>query len=144
MANNYKDLIIELEIHTNFRDSFESIRKYWIKQMNKGCPRDLKPQDYSNLDMPRGSSNDMTLDRIVKYIRHYESLAEVETDIIRLMKENLQRINTLIINGDSLYNKVAYLKYQKDEDGHKKYTLENIAEMLVYSVDRIKQISAQV
>jgi hypothetical protein len=144
MVNNYKELIIELEIHTNLKETFEASRKYWISQMHRGCPRELKPQDYSNLDMPRGSSNDMSLDRIVKNIRYYDSLVEVETDIIRLMQENLDRVNALIVNGDNLYNKVAYLKYQKDEYGRKKYTLEQIAEMLVYGVDRIKQISAQV
>jgi hypothetical protein len=144
MVNNYKELIIELEIHTNLKETFEASRKYWLEQMHKGCPRELKPQDYSNLDMPRGSSNDMSLDRIVKNIRYYDSLVEVETDIIRLMQENLERVNRLIVNGDNLYNKVAYLKYQKDEYGRKKYTLEQIAEMLVYGVDRIKQISAQV
>jgi hypothetical protein len=144
MTNNYKELINELEIHTNLRDNFEAIRQYWIKQMHKGCPRELRPQDYSNLDMPRGSSNDMTLDRIVKTISYYNSLVEVETNIVRRMQENLDRVNTLIVNGDNLYNKVAYLKYQKDEYGRKKYTLVQIAEMLVYGVDRIKQISAQV
>jgi hypothetical protein len=143
MVNNYKELIIELEIHTNLKESFEASYKYWVAQMNKG-PKGIKAQDYSNMDMPKGGSNDITLDRIIKNIRYYESLIEVETDIIRLMQENLQRVNALIVNGDNLYNKVAYLKYQKDEKGDKKYTLEKIAEMLVYSVDRIKQISAKV
>ena len=86
----------------------------------------------------------MTLDRIVKTISYYNSLIEVETNIIMRMQENLNRVNTLIVNGDNLYNKVAYLKYQKDEYGRKKYTLEQIAEMLVYSIQRIKQISQEV
>lgn len=144
MLNNYKELINDLEIHINLRENFEASRQYWIKEMHKGCPKEMGAQNYSNMDMPRGSSNDMTLDRILKHIWHYESLIEVEDEIIRLMQENIDRINKLIINGDNLYNKVAYLKYQKDEFGRKKYTLEQIAEMLVYSIQRIKQISSEV
>lgn len=144
MINNYKELINELEIHTNLRENFEISRQYWIKQMHKGCPKELKAQNYSIMDMPRGGSNSMPLDRILQYIRHYERLIEVEDSIIDLMQKNIDRINELIKQSDNIYNKVAYLKYQKDAYGKRKYTLKQIAEMLVYSEDWIKHISAEV
>lgn len=138
----YKELIMEIEMHKKLRDSFELSLNYWLKKFNKGCPKELSCQQYS--DMPKGSRDDTTLDVIFYNINHFKSLIHTETEIIDSLQKNLDIINENIRNSNNIYDKVAYLKYQKNEYGQKKYTLAQIADMLVYSEDRIKQISAQV
>lgn len=139
----YKELIMELELHNKLRDSFEVSLKYWLRKFDS-TPKDIQGQNYDMLDMPRGSRDDTTLDNIAYNINHYNNLIAIEDEQIEQLKECEEYIIDRIKNSDNLYNKVAYLKYQKDEYGRKKYTLEDIANMLVYGVDRIKQISAEV
>jgi hypothetical protein len=139
----YKDLISELELHEKLRASFEVSLKYWLRQFDS-TPKELRGQDYSMLDMPRGSRDDTTLDRIVYQINHFNNLIVEEDKQIQQLKECEEYIVERIKDSNNIYNKVAYLKYQRDEQGKKRYTLEQIAEMLVYGIDRIKQISSQV
>lgn len=139
----YKELIMELELHNKLRDSFEVSLKYWLRKFDS-TPKDIQGQNYDMLDMPRGSRDDTTLDRVAYNINHYNNLIAYEDEHIEQLKECEEYIIDRIKNSDNLYNKVAYLKYQKDEYGRKKYTLEQIANMLVYSEQRIKEISAKV
>ena len=141
---NYKELIIQLERHTKFKDSFEISVNYWTRLRDKSGPREIKGQCYDNLDMPRASRDDTTLDAIEYNIRHYKGLMDDEIKQIEALQITIDYSNESIRNSDDIYDKVAYLKYQKDEYGRKKYTLEQIANMLVYSEIRIKQISAEV
>lgn len=141
---NYKELIVQLERHIKFRDSFETSLNYWTRLRDKSGPREVKGQSYENLDMPRGSRDDTTLDAIEYNIQHYKGLMEDEIRQIEALQTTIDYSNESIRNSEDIYDKVAYLKYQKDEYGRKKYTLEDIADMLVYGVDRIKQISAEV
>jgi len=141
---NYKLLIMELETHIKLRDGLEVNWKYWTNQFDNSGPREIKGQNYANLDMPRGSSDDSTLDKIVYNMNHFWNLIVMENEYIENMQTNLDGVNAAIKECDNIYSKVAYLKYQKNEDGRKKYTLAQIAEMLGYSEDWIKEVSARV
>lgn len=141
---NYKELIMELELHEKLRDSFETSLKYWTKKFDKGCPKEVSCQNYSIMDMPRGGRDETTLDIIVYNMNHFTNLIHTETEIINRLQKTLDIVNTHIRDSDSIYNKVAYLKYLKNERGQKSYTAEQIADMLGYSVDYIKHISQAV
>lgn len=138
---DYLELIKEIEIHVKFLEGFETSLNYWTRLFEKSGPRDMKGQNYQNLDMPRGSTNDSTLDNIVYNMNHFKDLIHTEVEYIEQLRLCEEYIIERIKDSDKLHNKVAYLKYQKDEFGRKKYTLQNIADMLVYSVDYIKEIS---
>jgi hypothetical protein len=141
---NYKALIMELEAHIKLRDSFEISLTYWTKKFEKSGPRELSCQKYENLDMPRGGSDDSTLDKIVYNIQHKQDLIHTETEIINGLQECIDKIDSFLKDSKDIRDMVTYLKYQKDEYGHKKYNLSEIADMTGYSEDYIKEISATV
>jgi hypothetical protein len=142
--SNYRELVIAKELHENIRDGLQISLDYWTRKFEKSAPREVKGQNYQNLDMPRGGSDDTTLDKVVYNINHFTNLIHTETETIDALQICIDKSKESMLKSNELMDKVAFLKYEKDENGRKKYTLQNIADMLVYSVDYIKEISARV
>ena len=130
---NYKDLLTQIEIHENIIENAEKNKEYYIKQLHE--PKDIKAICYDG--MPHGNYSEISLDRIVEYINKYDSMVEIETNILQQLEKAKDEIDKKINSLTGLYFKVAYMKEIEGK------TLQEIADKLGYSIDRIKQVSAE-
>jgi hypothetical protein len=141
---NYEELIREKERHEWVREAFEHSLKHWEKLYNSSCPKELTAQNYQMLVMPRGSRNDTTLDALVYNINHCKNIIHTETEAIKELQTILGIVGKGLKDSKNVYHNVSYLKNVKDEYGQKRFTIEDIADMLGYSEPHIKRISKSV
>jgi hypothetical protein len=117
-------------------EGFEKQKELLIKLMYNNAPRELSGMVYS--DMPGGSKNYMSLDRIVDRIEKLDSALYIESSLLENMENTKGKIDGRIQNLQGIKYKVAYLR----EIEGKSY--KEIAADLNMSEDRIKHIGAEI
>jgi hypothetical protein len=128
------DLERQIEIHTMRKEMYTTEREYMLKKLYRG-PAGYKEVDMSG--MPHGSGGEHTLDVIIKDLEHYQNMIDLEVWAIESLTKLLEGINTSIDKLEGLDSKVVYMR---DFNG---YRLQEIADKLGYSLDRIKQVSCR-
>ena len=136
VINTYKDLLTEIEIHKIIIENAENEKKQLIKLLHNNSPRDIKGISYSG--MPGSGKNYISIDRIIDSIEKCENLIYIESNILEGLEKAKLEIENRIEKFEGLHYKVAYLR---DIEGMK---LQEIADRLGYSLDRIKQISVEI
>lgn len=128
------DLERQIEIHNMRMQMYITEKEYMVKKLYRG-PAGIKPVDWSG--MPHGSGGEHTLDVIIKELEQYQHMIELEQWAIGDLTKQLDTINKTIDKLEGIDSKVTYLR---DFKGLK---LQEIADKLGYSLDRIKQISCR-
>lgn len=132
----YKDIDRMIELHQNIIDNCNAEIRYYQKQIKASFPRDISSQ---NLDgMPHGNFSPVSLDRAIEEIRHNENMIEIENDEIKRLQKKKEEIEVITTEFEGLYLKVAVRKHIE------KRPLQEIADILGYSLDYIKEISANI
>jgi hypothetical protein len=71
IIQSYNDICAKIEALEIWIDSLQRDIKYYTKLLNSGAPKDVSSINYDG--MPKGSRNDMSLDRILEAIHKAES-----------------------------------------------------------------------
>jgi DNA-directed RNA polymerase specialized sigma subunit len=135
IIQSYNDICSKIAALEIWIDSLERDKKYYTKLLNSGAPKDINGINYDG--MPKGSRNDMTIDRIIESIHKIEShlyLAQEEKKCKEKAKKDIEEI---LGKMEGLEYQVFYNRVVKG------LTIEKIAEKLNYSESHIKRISAQ-
>lgn len=132
----YKDLKTELELTKDRMDMLQEEREVYIKLMKKGCPGELSGQAYS--DMPKGSRNDMSLDRIVNEISKIDSMLYIESERLRVIERYEKEISSKLKKLEGLEYKVMYMK---EIEG---LSNQEIANKLGYSYQTIANMMCEI
>jgi len=128
------DLQAQIDIHNGRMQMLITEKEYTLKKLYRG-PAGYKPVDWSG--MPHGSGGDHTLDIIIKELEQYSHMIELEQWAIESLTKQLDIINNSISLLEGIDAKVKYLR------DYKGFKLQEIADKLGYSLDRIKQISCR-
>lgn len=129
-----QDLEKQVEIHQLRLDMFTTEKDYLIKQM-MGGPGGYKPIDYEG--MPHGSTRIVSADRDWTSIRKLQDRIDLEQWAIDTLTSQLLGIDKKINELKGLDAQVIALR------DFKGMTLQGIADLLGYSLDRIKQVSSR-
>ena len=129
-----QDLKTQVEIHKLRLEMFNTEKDYLIKQM-MGGPQDIKPISYEG--MPHGSGGTVTLDRVWDSVRKLQYKIDLEQWAIDTLSSQLLGIDARISELKGLDAQVVSLR------DFKGMGLQAIADLLGYSLDRIKQVSCK-
>jgi hypothetical protein len=136
IIQSYNDICSKIAALELWIDSLNRDIKYYSKLLNGGKPKDIGSINYDG--MPKGSRNDMTIDRILEALRKCEShlyLAQEE----KKCKEKAKRdIEGILSKMEGLEYQVFYNRVVKG------MTLEQIAEKLDYEFGYIRKISMKI
>jgi len=103
IIQSYNDICAKISALEIWIDSLERDKKYYTKLLHSGAPKDISA---INLDgMPKGSRNDMTLDRII------ESIHKVESHLY-LAEEELKCKTQSRIDIENILGKMEGMEYQ--------------------------------
>jgi DNA-directed RNA polymerase specialized sigma subunit len=128
------DIQKQIEVHNMCKKMYETEKEYLLKKLFRG-PSGYKPIDYSG--MPHGNSDNTSLDRQIDDIQKLQHMIELEEWAIEALERQAKEMKEKI---RELKGIDAQVKYMRDFEGR---TLQDIADDLGYSIDRIKQISAR-
>lgn len=133
MIGKYKELIDEIDILTIRIEGLKREKELLIKKMQRG-PSEVNSIDYSG--MPRGSQEYKSLIRYVEDIQRLDSLIYIDSELLDIKKETIEKIENKINSMPGIEHKVAFLSA-------KGKNLKEIADMLGYSYQHIRRIHAR-
>lgn len=133
---SYKDIKEGIEIHKIIIDSMENEIEVIKKMMYSGAPTDIAAIQYSG--MPSGNFSPIPLDRLEERLNRLENRLNVEKATLDELVKKKNKIDDCINKFQGLKYKVAYRRFIQGKQ------LKIIADELGYSIDRIKQISAEI
>ncbi|MBU5486487.1 hypothetical protein KQI86_19485 [Clostridium sp. MSJ-11] len=131
----YKDLITEIELTKMRIEGLEKERELYKKTIYGNAPKEISGQSYS--DMPRGSRNYMSLDRIIEAISRIDSALYIEEERLKILQELENGITSKLEQLSGLHYKVYYLKEIEGK------TYREIAEELYISEQYAKELGAE-
>ena len=127
-----QDLEKQVEIHQLRLDMYSTEKEYLIKKM-MGGPQGYKPIDYEGL--PHSSGGELTMDRDWENLRKLQERIDLEQWAIDTLTSQLVGMDTKISELKGLDAQVISLR------DFKGMPLQKIADLLGYSLIRIKQVS---
>ena len=130
----YIDLCTEIEIAETRIEGLEGQKKALMKLL--GAPDEMGAQQYS--DMPTGSHNYMSIDRLVDSIRKIDNMLLIEEGLLKGMIITKTNINAKLKGLEGIQYKVIYKREIENK------SLNRIAEELNYSVRQISRIIEKV
>lgn len=128
--DTYCDLITEIEIAKTRIEGLEGQKRELKKLLLP--PQDIKAQTYS--DMPVGSRNFMSLDRLVDMIHRIDSMLDIENGLLKGMYETQSIINEKLKGLKGIEYRIVYKREFEDK------SFEVIARELHYSSRQIRRI----
>lgn len=138
----YKDLLELIDINENIlnncKQSYRQIEMFLLKQGRPAGYREAT--SYIDADCIRGSREELHAEdyqKLINEMQQLDSMRFLQEEILKNLYKTKDEIDNKLINLQGLEYKVEYLKYVKG------YSLQQIADELNYSIDRIKQISAR-
>jgi uncharacterized protein YicC (UPF0701 family) len=111
IIQSYNDICAKIAALEIWIDSLERDKKYYTKLLHGGAPKDISGINYDG--MPKGSRNDMTIDRTIEAIHKAEShllLAEEEKKYKEQLKKQLEEVMS---NMEGFEYKVYYCRVIK-------------------------------
>ena len=136
IIQSYNDICAKISALNIWIDSLERDVKYYTKLLHGGCPRDISGINYDG--MPKGSRNDMTIDRILASLQKVESHLYLAQEELACKKQSKTQIEEVMSNMEGLEQQVFYRRIVKG------MTLEKIAEQLDYEFGYIRKISMKI
>lgn len=136
LIQSYNDICSKIAALNIWIDSLERDKKYYSKLLHGGAPKEITGIGYDG--MPRGSRNDMTLDRIIESLHKCESHLYLAQEELKCKQKAQRDIEGILEKMEGLEYQVFYHRVVK------RLTLEQIAEKLNYSESHIKRISANI
>jgi DNA-directed RNA polymerase sigma subunit (sigma70/sigma32) len=135
IIQSYNDICAKIAALGIWIDSLERDKKYYTKLLHGGAPADISGINYDG--MPKGSRNDMTLDRIIESIHKCESHLYLSQEEKKCKEKAKRDMEEILSKMEGLEYQVFYNRVVKG------MTLEQIAKQLNYSGIWIKKISAK-
>jgi DNA-directed RNA polymerase specialized sigma24 family protein len=132
--NTYKDLCIEIDISKMAIERLNKEKKVWENSLK--APGELQAQTYS--DMPHGSVNFTTLDRVIPELNKIDIKLEREELILKGMLEQKELMNCKLKSLTGLeYNVIKYKEIDK-------FNTIQISQRVNASESTVKRIIARV
>jgi hypothetical protein len=136
IIQNYNDLCLEIEgLELRIDDIHTSI-KYNQDLLHGNCPKEMKGMTYS--DMPKGSANYTSIDRIFETISKLESHLYLAEENLKSKRKSKKDIEGVMARLEGVENKVFYLNRIKG------IPLIKVAEEIGYSVRQTERISGEI
>lgn len=132
--NCYVDLCTEIEIAETRIEGIIGQRKALMKLL--GAPQELKAMQYS--DMPKGSHNYMSIDRLGDSINRLDNMLFIEENLLKGMLATKAKINDKLKGLEGIQYKVMYKREIENK------TIIRIAEELNYSTRQVDRIISSV
>lgn len=124
------DLCTEIEIAETRIEGIIGQRKALMKLL--GAPQELKAMQYS--DMPKGSHNYMSIDRLADSIDRLDNMLFIEENLLKGMLATKAKINDKLKGLEGIQYKVMYKREIENK------TIIRIAEELNYSTRQVDRI----
>ena len=131
---SYKDLTSEIEMAKARIEGLEKQRELLTKLLFKG-PKGYTPIDMSG--MPKGSRNDISLDRLVEAVSKIDNMLYIEGELLKGMEETIKKIKGKLEGLEGNKYKVAYKRIIENK------AYKEIANELHLSEDYVKHIGAE-
>lgn len=128
--NCYNDLKAEIEIAEMRIEGLE-VQKKELKKLI-GAPQEIGCQQYS--DLPKGSHNYTSLDRIINVLHEIDSMLEIENSLLIGMKNTQIKMNDKLKGLSGIQYKIMYKREIENK------TIFRIAEETNYSPRQISRI----
>jgi hypothetical protein len=134
MIKGYKELLAEIEIHSNLLEAHRTSYQYYTMIADSWSPSEVGAMSYDG--MPKGSSND--LDPAVVFTRaiHYSGRMKEEKEILNQLMTNKQLIDKAI-NETDIKVKVGMLRAMG-------LTQEQVAELIERSTRQVQNIERNI
>ena len=132
---SYKDLCTEIEIAKTRLEYLLNQREMLVKLLDNNRPKEIQPVIYS--DMPHGSKNFISLDRLVDGINRIDNQIYIETNLLEGMETTKTKIEEKLRGLEGIKYKIAYKKTIEGK------TLQQIADELGYSIGYVKNLSME-
>ena len=130
----YKDLCTEIDISLIRIEGLKGQKKVLMRLL--GAPQEIQAMQYS--DMPKGSHNYTSIDRLVESVHNIENAIIMEEGLLERMIETKVSINAKLKGLEGITYQVIYKREIENK------TLNRIAEELNYSVRQISRIIEKV
>jgi len=111
IIQSYNDICAKIAALNIWIDSLERDKKYYTKLLHSGCPKDISGINYDG--MPKGSRNDMTIDRILASLQKVESHLYLAHEEKSCKEQSKKQIEGVMSNMESIECKVYYLRIVK-------------------------------
>jgi DNA-directed RNA polymerase specialized sigma subunit len=111
IIQSYNDICAKIAALKIWIDSLERDKKYYTKLLHSGAPAEMTSIVYDG--MPKGSRNDMTLDRIIDSIHKAESHLLLATEELRCKEQLKNQLEEVMSNMEGLEYKVYYYRVIK-------------------------------
>jgi predicted transcriptional regulator len=132
IIQSYNDICAKISALEIWIDSLERDKKYYTKLLHGGAPADISG---INMDgMPKGSRNDMTLDRILGAIHKVESHLYLAEEELKCKEQQKKQLEEVMSNMEGIEYKVYYYRVVK------RMTQLEVAEELGKSDRHIRRI----
>jgi transposase-like protein len=132
IIQSYNDICAKIAALEIWIDSLQRDIKYYTALLHSGAPKDISGISYDG--MPKGSRNDMSLDRILEAIHKAESHLYLAEEELRVKEQQKKQLEEIMSNMESLEYKVYYYRVVKG------MTQEQTAEQLEKSDRYIRKI----
>jgi DNA-directed RNA polymerase specialized sigma24 family protein len=132
----YNDICSKISALNIWIDSLERDIKYYTKLLHGGAPKDISGM---NMDgMPKGSRNDMTIDRIIESIHKAESHLLLAEEELRLKTQSRIDIENVLGEMKGIEYQVFYYRIVRG------LTQEQTAEAIERCTRQVKRIEKNI
>lgn len=135
MLDNYKDIVTEIELSKIRIQGLEEEQESIKKLMFSARPYEISGVSYS--DMPGGSKDYTSFDRLWDRLRRIDNEILIEKDRIKIMGNTKDKMDKALEELQGLQYKIAYMRMQG-------YTLLEIADKLKYNESYIRRVAANI
>jgi DNA-directed RNA polymerase specialized sigma subunit len=132
IIQSYNDICSKIAALELWIDSLNRDIKYYSKLLNGGKPKDIGSINYDG--MPKGSRNDMTIDRILEALRKCESHLYLAEEELKYKEQQKKQLEEVMSNMEGIEYKVYYYRVVK------RMTQLEVAEELGKSDRHIRRI----
>lgn len=132
----HHDLLVDIDIFTEQLNLALILKDSLQLKLDKQCPRDIKAMAYNS--EVRGCSNDTALDIYYNRLVVINDRITAYDDILQDLKEQRDCVQANLAKCKGLDRQVYYMHVVEGK------TLQETSEELHYSIDRVKQISANI
>lgn len=108
IIQSYNDICAKISALEIWIDSLERDKKYYTKLLHGGCPKDITSIVYDG--MPKGSRNDMTLDRILESIHKVKSHLYLAIEELKHKTQSRIDIEGVLSKMEGLEHQVFYYR----------------------------------
>jgi DNA-directed RNA polymerase specialized sigma24 family protein len=136
IIQSYNDICAKISALEIWIDSLERDKKYYTKLLHGGAPADISGINYDG--MPKGSRNDMTLDRIIESIHKAESHLYLAEEELKCKIQSKIDIEGVLSKMEGIEHQVFYYRQVRG------LTQEQTAEAIERCTRQVKRIEKNI